>query len=186
MFCTNCGQSIEDDAVYCNHCGNRICNVGDNVGNNVGDNVGNNVGDNVGNNVGDNVGNNVGNNVDVAKYISKKSIMLCVSLLILGLTASTISIIKLYMSGKDLNDMFGQIIFGSIFIISIILLWKSRKIGIAVLVPFILFKMICSVYYFDTFSGYAMKNLIADEVLYVIIILLSIIGWTRPKIEAKT
>ena len=161
MFCTNCGRQIDDDAIYCNYCGERIL-VEEKVEEKV-----------------EELKSSIIKDVD----ISKKSMELCILLLIIGSIASVVNIIRFYILGKDVNYIFGQTIFMLAFIVSTILLWRSKKIGSSILISFVLFKMISSIYYYlETANGYFIKNLIADEIFYMIIISLLVISWKNDVI----
>jgi hypothetical protein len=98
------------------------------------------------------------------------------------LIASIVNIFRFYISGIGINYIFGQMIFGLVFLVSTVLLWKSRKIGGAILISFILFKVISSIYYyFEASYGYLIKNLIYDEIFYLAIISLLLIDWRNLK-----
>lgn len=152
MFCTSCGREIDDDAIYCNYCGKKTINE---------ENV---IEYDIINDIKD---------ID----ISSLSIKICVILLTIVLIKSIIDIITIYIIDKNIN--IGQAIFMIIFMISIISILKSNKIGIAALITFISFKIISSIYYHFQNSEYLLRNLIVDEIFYVILIILCIIGWKK-------
>ena len=164
MFCTNCGNEIDNDSVYCNYCGNKILEGIEEK------------------NVEEKELERIDETLQVHDIlkdinISTISVTLCIILSITGLIASIINIANFYDTEKDVSYIFGQIIFGSVFIISTILLWKLKKIGGAILISFTLFKMISSIYYYSTSYEYLIKNLVCDEIFYLTIVLLTIIGW---------
>lgn len=164
MFCTNCGQEIDDDSVYCRHCGDKILKIKEEE--------------------------KIKEDRDIFKEIIRDirninitmtCMTLCIALLTIGLIISIMNTINSYIIDKT-DHIFGQIIFGPIFLISAILLWKSKKIGGSILIPFILFKMTTSAYYYLKIPHeYPVNNLIIDEIFYLMIILFLIIGWKNLK-----
>lgn len=162
MFCTNCGNQIDDDMLYCIYCGDKIL-LDDSAEQGI---------------------EKIVDNIDYKdNYVSKGFDItfteLSIILLMIGLA---ISIINIIIVGKDTSYIIGQIIFGLIFVISGILLWKSKKIGGIILIPFVSLKMISSIYYYlENYNGYLIKNLIIDEIFYLAIISLIILGWKNLK-----
>lgn len=179
MFCTNCGNEIEEDSIYCIHCGYKTIteNSEDDILKDT--NVMENDEDDIlkDTNVTENDEDDILRDINIPEI----SRMLCMILLTIGLIASLVNTVSFYIDNKDITYIFGQMIFVSIFIISIFLLWKSKKIGGSILILFVLFKMICSIYYYVTIREYTTNNLIYDEIFYFIIALLLIISWKTLK-----
>ena len=166
MFCTNCGNEIYDDAVYCNYCGNKI--IIEDKEEPVEDKE----------EIKEEPVEDIFKDINIPE-ISRTS---CIIVSIIGLLASAINIVNLYFENKDISYMLGQIITVLIFVISIILLWKSKKIGGIILILFILFKMISSIYYYIEIPyEYFIKNLVVDEIFYLVTICLIVISWKTLK-----
>lgn len=148
MKCNNCGNDIEEDAIYCNYCGFKIEKIEEVKSE-------------------QKIKTEQGEGFKEFKITSQK---LCIALLTIGVITSIINIIG---ARTNSNFIFSQMIFIVIFAISIFLLSKSNKIGITILVPFILLKMGSSLYYyFENLKEYYIGNLIVDEIFYLAIILL--------------
>lgn len=166
MFCTNCGKKIENYVIYCNYCGCKVENIGQETKENIGQETKEKV-----------VDTDNSSTIDISKILKG----LYFVLLIIGTSAALANIIKILIRKGDNVDIFGQVIFFLVFIVSITLLLKLKKIGYAILVSFALFKLISSIYYYKVHYGYLTKNLIIDEVFYLAIISLSIISWRYQK-----
>lgn len=169
MFCTNCGKEIDDDSIYCDHCGHKII-IEDEIKGDITENY-----------VKEEIIENENNDILKNMNISELSRTLCIILLIIGSIASLINVIGFYIAESDITYILGQTIFLLIFIISMILLWKSKKIGGFILILFVLFKMISSIYYYGTINEYVINNLIFDEIFYFVIMLSLIISWRNLK-----
>ena len=121
----------------------------------------------------------------VEKVEDKTSRGICLLLLTIGSSASFANIVKFLIKGKDIGHIFGQAVFLLIFIISTIFFLKSRKIGGGILISFVSFEMMTSLYYYyylDPYPyRYLMKNLLVDEIFYLTIILLLIANWKNLK-----
>ncbi len=195
MFCTSCGRYIEDDAEYCSHCGNKIeiTEIKNDVKPEEITEIKNDVKPEeiteIKNDVKPEEITEIKNDVKPEESthstidISKTSNGLCLLLLTIGIAASLSNIIKFLILEKDIFSIFGQTIFLLIFIASYVLLLKSKMIGGIILIVFSLFRMVGSAYYYMEIinNGYLTKNLIIDEIFYLTMILLLIIGWKNLK-----
>ena len=178
MFCTNCGKHIEDDVIYCNYCGHRVETTGQEPKEKTTGQIDSGSID-IKEPKEKTTGQIDSGSIDI-KEISKG---LYLFLSTVCTVASFGNIVGLLMRGERYtNSIIGQATFLLIFIVSIILLLKSRKIGGAILISFVLFKMVSSLYYYYWIHyEYLMKNLIIDEVLYLVIILSLIVNWKTLK-----
>ncbi len=186
MFCTSCGREIENDSIFCNYCGNKVEKIDEEIKLEE---------DKTHEEIKleeDKTHEEIKLEEDktheeikledklekIEPEYNINTLKILLTLCTIGLIASMVNIFRFYMLGKDLNYIFGQVIFGSIFLATSVLLWKSKKIGGALLFSFILFKAITSIYYyFETLQGYLIKNLILDEVFYLAIISLLFLEW---------
>lgn len=181
MFCNNCGESVDDDAIYCNYCGFKIDRIEDNIiSRSEESGVVSQIDDsNVTNQIYENISDNIEQKYRTIKGLSIP-IALCIFLLIIGFSASIVNIIRFYLLDEDIYYIMGQMIFLPIFILSMILLYNSRKIGGILLISFSLFKMIGSAYYYKNFlSTYVVPNLVFDEIFYLLMIISVIVGWKK-------
>ena len=163
MYCTNCGKEIHEDTVFCTYCGIKILKEEEHKEEEHKEE------EHKEEEHKEEEERDLFKDID----ISIGSIRLCMILLIVGSVSSIINIV----SYKNVNN-FGQIIFGSVFIVSIFSLWKLNKIGATILLTFVSFKIISTTYYYMETK---LLNLIFDQIFYIAIILLILVGWKKLK-----
>lgn len=104
--------------------------------------------------------------IEIFKISSTK--LYCLVLLIIGFIVPIVNIVSSQTTNRDFIQ--GQLIYAIIFAITAILFWKSYKISIYILLIFIPFKMISTIYYYFEMS-FGLKNIVLDEFFYLLIVI---------------